>query len=160
MRLHSAVLVTRQLDRLRRFYTDILGFEVVDDFGACVVLNCGLSLWQPAAGHPVRPLDGVSGDAEGRGSPFELCFGADTIDEFDAMAESLLRAGLPVLHGVKTERWGQRTLRIEDPDGNLIEWGESIPCFVRRLHAVCGSIAEVASATGVPVERVKEIVGL
>jgi hypothetical protein len=37
MRLHSAVLVMRELDRLREFYTKTLQFRVTDDFGACVV---------------------------------------------------------------------------------------------------------------------------
>ena len=159
MRLHSAVLITRQLGRLRGFYTDTLGLKIVDDFGACVVLDCGLSLWQPGNDHPVRPRAGESAAQESRGFAFELCFEADTVDEFEAVAESLQRTGLPLLHAVRTERWGQRTLRIEDPDGNLIEWGESIPCFVRRMYAASGSAAEVATATGVALERVRQIVG-
>jgi catechol 2,3-dioxygenase-like lactoylglutathione lyase family enzyme len=160
MRLHSAVLVTRRLDRLREFYTRTLGFKVTDDFGACIVLDCGLSLWQPADGHPVRACGGEDGREEDRGFPFELCFEADTVEEFESLAESLQRTGLPILHEVQTERWGQRTLRIQDPDGNLIEWGESIPCFVRRIYAASRNAADVASATGVALEKVQELVGL
>jgi catechol 2,3-dioxygenase-like lactoylglutathione lyase family enzyme len=159
MRLHSAVLITRQLERLRAFYVDTLGFKVVDDFGTCVVLDCGLSLWEPGDGHPVHPRRSQSDALASRGSSFELCFEADTLEEFDTVAEALQRTGLPLLHAVRTELWGQRTLRMEDPDGNLIEWGESVPCFVRRLHAASGNATEVASETGVPLERVQHIVG-
>jgi len=125
-----------------------------------VVLDCGLSLWQPAAEHPVQPRHAASTATRPDGYPFELCFETDTAEEFDAVAQSLERSGLRLLHGVRIESWGQLTLRIEDPDGNLIEWGESIPCFVRRLYAASGDASEVAAATGIALERVKQILGL
>ncbi|MBN1609356.1 MAG: VOC family protein [Polyangiaceae bacterium] len=160
MRLHSSVLVTRHLDRLRRFYTATFGFRVVEDFGACVVLDCGLSLWQPAADHPVQPVHMTSAATRPDGYPFELCFETDTAEEFEVVAQSLERLGLRLLHGVRTESWGQRTLRVEDPDGNLIEWGESVPCFVRRLYTAAGNASEVAAATGIALDRVNEILGV
>jgi catechol 2,3-dioxygenase-like lactoylglutathione lyase family enzyme len=54
MRRHSTVLVTRHLEQLRDFYTTTLGVRDVEDFGGCVVLDCGLSIWQPSNEHPVR----------------------------------------------------------------------------------------------------------
>jgi hypothetical protein len=53
-----------------------------------------------------------------------LCFETDTAEEFDAVAQSLDRSGLGLLHGVRAEAWGQLTVPMEDPDGNLVEWGE------------------------------------
>lgn len=157
MRLHSTVLLTKDLARLRHFYTETLGFGITEDFGACVVLSCGLSLWQPGDSHPVQPREASLGERPQEGHAFELCFEADTEDEFQQLADSLLGSGLPVLHPVREEPWGQRTLRLQDPDGNLLEWGESIPCFVRRLYAATGNAVAVAEKTGVGVERVREI---
>ncbi len=160
MRLHSPVLVTRQLGRLRNFYADVLGLHVVEDFGACIVLSCGISIWQPGSDHPVQPTDTqqASGCGGSPGYPFELCFEADTVAEFETVAGALQRSGLPLVHGVRVENWGQRTLRVEDPDGNLVEWGESIPCFVRRLYDDGNSVTEVAAKTGIALERVQELV--
>jgi len=156
MRLHSTVLLTRQLERLRDFYTGALGLRVLDDFGACVFLEGGLSLWRPGAGHPVQappahPVDTPQSDA------IELCFEADTGEEFERVAYALLRLGLPVLHDLRTEPWGQRTIRLRDPDGNLIEWGESIPCFVRRLSHAGNSVDAIAAHTGVAPGKIRDI---
>jgi hypothetical protein len=41
-----------------------------------------------------------------------------------------------------------------DPDGNVVELGESIPTFVHRHHAAGLSAAAVAERTGVPLEAV------
>lgn len=159
MRLHSTVLVTRQLNRLRDFYTTVLRFRVVEDFGACVVLDCGISLWQPGVDHPVRPPSAARPDeGRGRGFAFELCFEADTTEEFETVAQSIQDSQLPLLHTVRTEPWGQRTIRVEDPDGNLVEWGESIPCFVCRLHGDGKNVDEVASITGLDANRVRVLV--
>lgn len=158
MRFHSTVLITRQLARLRGFYTETFRFRVVEDFGACVVLDCGISLWQPRGDHPVCAQDDTSTTELKRSYAFELCLEADTEQEFEAVAHSLQHSGLPLLHAMRTEPWGQRTLRLQDPDGNLIEWGESIACFVRRLHEGEKDAAKVAALTGIAIERVQEIV--
>lgn len=152
MRLHSPVLVTSDLERLRRFYTETLGLGVRDDFGACVVLSCGLSLWQPGPGHPVQPQISA-----GAGHGFELCFEADSVAEFERVSSAMTTSGARLLHPVREEAWGQRTLRVFDPDGHLLEWGESIPCFVRRLHGSGLDVAAVARRTGVAIDAVERM---
>ena len=61
------------------------------------------------------------------------------------------------LHDTRLESWGQYTVRFFDPDGNLVEVGESIPCFVKRLYQEGLSIEDVAAKTSVPIETVKNI---
>jgi catechol 2,3-dioxygenase-like lactoylglutathione lyase family enzyme len=63
-----------------------------------------------------------------------------------------------MLHGVAEEAWGQRTIRFFDPDGNLIELGESIPCFCRRLFKGGMAVEQVSEKTGVDIDKVKEYV--
>jgi hypothetical protein len=72
-------------------------------------------------------------------------------------SESVDALGIVALHSVREVPWGQRTLRLLDPDGNLIEWGESVACFVRRLHRTCGSDQDVAETTGVGIDEVRRI---
>ena len=63
-----------------------------------------------------------------------------------------------LLHDVVEEPWGQQAVRFFDPDGNLVELGESIPTFVRRHHAAGLSPEAVAERTGVPLEAVLQYV--
>jgi len=50
-------------------------------------------------------------------------------------------------------------MRFYDPDGNMIELGESMPCFCRRLFRSGLSEAEVAEKTGIQLETVREYLG-
>lgn len=155
MRLHSAGLITRDIARLRQFYEEILGLHLQDDYGACVVYREGVALWQPAATHVVKPST-----LPQTGHRFELCFEAETEAEFQTRAESMLRQGVPLLHGVQLEAWGQRTVRLMDPDGNLVEWGESVDCFVRRLASEGNDAEAIATKTGVQVDAVRQILSM
>jgi catechol 2,3-dioxygenase-like lactoylglutathione lyase family enzyme len=152
MKLQSVVLITNALSDLRAFYEGVLGLKVQADFGACVGYVEGVSIWQPGLDHPVR-----SPSERGSDHPFELCFETDSTQDFEEKTEQLLKSAKAVLHGLRTEPWGQRTIRILDPDGNLLEWGESIPCFVSRLSAEGLDPESVAKRTGVPLESVKQI---
>lgn len=144
IRFHSTVLITRRLDEMNRFYTGLLGQKVRLDFGSCVTLECGLTLWEA---HPGSALTRTAGGEcrQGNGS-LEVCF---ETEDFDTEAARMKNGGVPLLHDVAEEPWGQRTMRFYDPDGNIIELGESIPCFCRRLHAQGLDAAAVAKKTGV-----------
>lgn len=146
----SAVLVTEHFDLMRRFYENVLGQKVKYDFGGCVQFECGLSIWYPVQGHPVRKaLDRT--DCEGNAA-LELCF---ETEDFDAQAARVTAMGVMLAHGMIEENWGQRTLRFFDPDGNLVELGESMPAFCRRLHQVGMTVEEVAKKTGIDQNYVK-----
>jgi len=152
MKLQSTVLITNALPSMRAFYEEVLGLKIQDDFGGCVIYTEGVSLWQPPPDHPVRFTT-----ERGSGHPFELCFETDSTQDFEEKAGMLLKSAKAILHGLRTEPWGQRTIRVMDPDGNLLEWGESIPCFVSRLSAEGLDASAVSERTGVALENVQRI---
>ena len=133
------------------FYKTLLQQDLEFDFGACIVFKCGLSLWHPADAHPVAVHMGAANFAAGK---FELCF---ETDDFEGAISALKQHQVQFLHGERTEPWGQYTTRFFDPENNLVELGESIPCFVRRLYNDGLSVSQVASRTSVPLETVKKI---
>jgi catechol 2,3-dioxygenase-like lactoylglutathione lyase family enzyme len=147
IRFSSTVLITRRFGAMKRFYTEMLGQQVTLDFGSCVTLECALTIWELREGHALAQSTRQGGNAD-----MEICF---ETEDFDADAARILAAQVPLVHGITEEAWGQRTLRFRDPDGNIVELGESIPCFCRRLHA-CGLDADaVARKTGVAPETVR-----
>ncbi|MBN2342401.1 MAG: hypothetical protein JXX29_19960 [Deltaproteobacteria bacterium] len=148
---HSSVIIAKKFSTTVSFYRDVLRQTVSDDFGACVVFSCGLSVWQPAQEHAVaRHI----GQGSGGAARVELCF---ETDGFDEVATALRDCGVSFLHDVQTESWGQFTVRFFDPEQNIVEVGESIPCFVRRLVREGNSMEQVSQRTSVSLERVKEI---
>jgi len=148
MRYHSAVLITDNVEKLKGFYTQVMKLAVHLDFGRCLTFEGGLTVWQPKA-------DGVAargGMRAGKNNGLELCF---ETEQFEADAAMIMAFGVKLMHGIAQEAWGQRTIRFFDPDGNLIELGESIPCFCRRLHSQGLSPEEVSQKTGVFIDIVK-----
>lgn len=151
MHLHSSViLVCGDFNVMKDFYLKVLGFEMVNDFGTCIALNNGLSLWKPADNHPISPY--VSKKV---GSSFELCLETSRDDEFDSMVSRILSHAPKLLHDVRVESWGQKTIRFFDPEDNLIEYGEAIPTFVKRMSKEGLSASEIAQKTGVPLGQVE-----
>jgi len=144
---HSAVLFVKDIGTSKDFYTQVLEQVVRDDFGASVGFESGLSLWQIQEGHEIAPLY-----QKDKSSGFELCF--ETTD-FAAAYSRILEHGVKLLHAEKIERWGQKTVRFFDPDGHLLEVGETLETFCRRLHAEGESIEEVAGHTGIPLAQVR-----
>ena len=150
IQFHSTVLITRRLEEMKSFYTGLLGQRVHFDFGNCVTFECALTLWEPREDYVLSKALGAEKLHSGSGG-MEVCF---ETDDFDTEA-TRIRAGASLLHDVAEETWGQRTLRFYDPDGNLVELGESMPCFCRRLSASGLSPAEVAEKTGIRLETVE-----
>lgn len=150
IRFHSSVLFTTDIKRLSAFYIDAMGQQVQHDFGACVIFHCGLSLWQPSAALTVAAKLGYCCHPSGNKN-LELCFETET---FTSDVERIKASGATLLHDVVEEPWGQQTVRFFDPDGNLVELGESISTFVRRHHAAGLSPEAVAKKTGASLELV------
>lgn len=120
-RLDHLALEVRDLEGAERFYTTILGLEVVTRIGTeQVLLRCGsmvLALMRNARA-PVRSEEQKRAEI---GDPFgksHLCFRTSEANLRQALRE-WPRQGVPV-HGPVD--WGDHTcLYFLDPEGNLLE---------------------------------------
>lgn len=124
------LFAVREMERSLAFYRNVLGLEVVNDFGANVALTGGLSLQtlETWAGF----LDKSAEDIRFGGNDAEMYYVADDFDAFlgvlkDHPEVKLVRP--PVEH-----RWGQRAVRLYDPDGHIIEVGESLNKVAKRFR--------------------------
>ncbi len=136
---------------MKRFYIDVMGQSVAFDFGNCLSFQCGLTIWQLKDSYPITKALGVV--PEPNVGAVEVCF---ETDDFDADSAFVKAASVPLLHDITQESWGQLTLRFYDPDKNIVELGESMPCFCRRLHSSGMDAAAVAGKTGIPIETVAD----
>ncbi|MBE5781434.1 MAG: glyoxalase [Clostridiales bacterium] len=152
MQFKNPLLVVRDMERSLTFYKEVLNLSVIMDFGENVTLTGGLSLqtlesWQTFIGS----------DAVSFGSnSFELYFEAD---DFDAFAEMLKGLDVEYVHPIKEHRWGQRVVRIYDPDGHIIEVGENIQRVCRRFLHSGMTPEQTAERMDVPLEFVTASMG-
>jgi len=153
MKYHSAVLFVTAIETSTKFYTQLLGLKVADDFGNNLAFEQGLSLWQVQGSHEIAknlPVPGL-------GNRFELCFEHEDMDD---LYEQLKSAKVKFFQHLNEETWGQRTVRFFDPDGHLIEVGEPMELFVRNLAQRGLSETEIHKKTGMPIVTVNEILNL
>lgn len=153
LKLSSTVIICQDLDTMKSFYHEVLQQEIEVDFGNCIAFKSKISLWQLTEEYPIAQKLGRT-FSEHRNNNLEICF---ETEEFDEIVENLKKLDINYLHEVEEETWGQQTIRFYDPENNLIEIGETIPCFVKRFYSQGLILEEVAKRTSVPLEYVKLI---
>ena len=83
---------------------------------------------------------------------FEIYFEEDN---FDAFAEKLRGCNVEYVHPVREHSWGQRVVRIYDPDKHIIEIGENIKAVCKRFLDSGMTPEQAAERMDVPVKFIK-----
>mgnify|MGYP002539998227 CR=1 FL=1 len=143
----NPLLVVTDIDKSVSFYKNVLGLDVVMDFGANKTLTGGLA------------LQSVGSFKEFIGSE-EISFGGNNVemyfeeDDFDRFIEKLSAADIVSVHPVKEHRWGQRVVRFYDPDRHIIEVGENMAVVCKRFLNSGMTPEQVAERMDVPLSYV------
>lgn len=148
MKLEGPMLVVADMDMSVEFYENVLGLVVVMDFGANKVLEGGLALQALESWRDFIGTDSVSFG----GNDSEVYFEED---DFDAFAERLAGCDVEYVHPIKEHAWGQRVVRIYDPDRHIIEVGENMRVVCGRFLDGGMTPEEVAARMDVPTEYVE-----
>ncbi len=152
------VLFVKDAGVSTKFYTDVLGFTVVmDNGGANITFKEGFTVWQIWEGNIISQTIGIENITNnGNISRFELCF---ETDDLDSIYKTLKDNNVRFLHEINTELWGQRTIRFYDPDSHLIEVGEEMSIFLKRIYEEEGRDLEAtAKRTFMPLDALKYFV--
>lgn len=120
MKLKNILIVVKDIERSRRFYHDVFGFEPVLDNDGNMILTDGLvlqaeSYWTDFLQREDCPKNNAS----------ELYFEEAGIDGFIARLDALYPE-TEYVNKRLTHSWGQTVCRFYDPDGNLIEVGTPV----------------------------------
>lgn len=151
MKLKNILFVVQDIEKSKRFYKELFGLEVVADFGENVILTEGLvlqeqKLWESFIGRDVRQ----------QGHDAELYFEENDMDGF---LKRLENCGFAIVYvnEIMVHDWGQRVIRIYDPDGHVIEIGESLEYVARRFLGDGMTLEETAVRTQLPLPQIEAI---
>ena len=147
MKIKNPMLVVRDIDKSVEFYKKVLGLRVIMDFGANKTLTGGLALQTLESWREFIGTDAVSFG----GNSSEVYFEEDDFDEF---ADRLKECGVEYVHPVKEHAWGQRVVRIYDPDRHIIEVGENLKTVCKRFLNSGMTPEQTAERMDVPVKFV------
>lgn len=110
------------IDRAKRFYTELLRLRIIEDHGGFVRFDNGFALHEGTSLHQT-----VFGAAPTEVKPYGrrnlvLYFEDDDIDAvFQRIADRI-----DLIHPVQRQAWGQRVFRFFDPDSHIVEIGEPL----------------------------------
>ncbi|MDD4567439.1 MAG: VOC family protein [Methanoculleus chikugoensis] len=154
MQFVCPLIVVRDIGISRAFYEEVLGQKVGYDLGENVSFEGGFAIHLRSH---FADLIGVDEDDIIRGSKnAELYFEEDDLDAF---LERLKRMdSVRYVHGVIEQPWGQRAVRLYDPDMHIVEVGEPMESVVKRFLKSGLSVEETARRTSMPEEFVRQCV--
>lgn len=151
MQYTAVVISVADITAARKFYEELFGLEVYQDYGRNICFTCGLSLQQDFDWLVGLPKEKV----QRQSNNIELCFEEA---DFDGFLKKLERyPGIQYLGRVIEHGWGQRVMRFYDPDGHLIEVGEEMGMVVRRFLDTGMTIEQVSARMDVTVGDLQKL---
>ena len=151
MKYTCSVISVADVKASRKFYEDLFGLEIYQDYGINISFTCGLSLQQDFDWLVGLPKEKIIKNSNN----MELCFEETDFDGFLNKLEKypdIVYLGNVVEHG-----WGQRVVRFYDPDGHIIEVGEDLKMVIRRFLAAAMTMEEVSVKMDASVEDLTKL---
>ena len=147
MKFKNPMLAVTDIDKSVEFYKKVLGLRVIVDFGANKTLTGGLVLQTVETWREFIGTDDISFGSNSAEVYFEE-------DDFDKFADKLAKCSVEYVHPIVEHSWGQRVVRIYDPDRHIIEIGENIKMVCRRFLDSGMTPEQVAQRMDVPIKFV------
>ena len=128
MRLDGFGIFVERMPAMVRFYRDVLGFAIREDENASnVYLEKDGTLFllyrrgdfEKMTGRDFSYADNINGH-------YEIALSVENYASVDKSYNEVLAKGAISVMPPTTEKWGQRTCYVADPEGNLIEIGSFV----------------------------------
>ncbi len=146
--MKNTLLAVTDIEKSAAFYKKVLGLRVVMDFGANKTLTGGLVLQTAETWKEFIGTENISFGGRSTEIYFEE-------EDFDKFVEKLNGCEIKYVHPVKEHSWGQRVVRIYDPDMHIIEVGENLKTVCKRFLGSGMTPEQAAQRMGVPMKFVK-----
>jgi catechol 2,3-dioxygenase-like lactoylglutathione lyase family enzyme len=120
---HATVLLVADVARSTQYYRDALGFETrhwevnPEHYGYAERDGCHF--------HFAR-FDGARSRPNHEEAPPDMFDAYLWVDDVDALHEELAGRGAELLHGPVDQAYGQREIRVRDPDGYILAFGRPL----------------------------------
>ncbi|SEA83928.1 Catechol 2,3-dioxygenase [Eubacterium aggregans] len=152
MKFKLPLLAVQNVDVSKKFYQRFFDQDVVMDLGKNVTFSGGFAIQEDFPWlTDIDPSSVVS-----KSHNMELYF---EVEDFNAFLKRLEgQESIVYVHPPKKHEWQQRVLRIYDPDGHMIEIGESMAVIARRYLAQGLSVEAVSEMIQHPVAFVESCI--
>ena len=151
MKYVCVVISVADINAARKFYEDLFGLEVYQDYGRNIAFTCGLALQQDFDWLGSIPKEKVLKKSNNAEVVFEE-------QNFDGFLNKLKEyPDIEYLGEVIEHSWGQRVIRFYDLDGHLIEVGEDMKMVIKRFLNTGMSMEEVSERMDVSIGDMEKL---
>ena len=149
---HVCMLISvADITAARKFYEDLFGLEVFQDYGRNIAFTCGLALQQDFDWLVDLPKEKILKKSNNAEIVFEE-------QDFDGFLNRLNEyPDIEYLGEVIEHSWGQRVIRFYDLDGHIIEVGEDMKVVIKRFLDSGMSMEDVSVKMDVSVEDLTKL---
>ena len=149
---HVCMLISvADINAARKFYEDLFGLEVFQDYGRNIAFTCGLALQQDFDWLVDLPKEKVIKKSNNAEIVFEE-------QEFDSFLNKLKEyPDIEYLGEVIEHSWGQRVIRFYDLDGHIIEVGEDMKMVIKRFLDSGMTMEEVSVKMDASIEDLTKL---
>jgi Lactoylglutathione lyase and related lyases len=150
MEYKSIVISVTDINKARKFYEDLFGLELYQDYGINISFTCGISLQQDFDWLVGLPKEKVLKESNN----IELCFEEEQFEDFLIKLKSF---DVRYLGDVIEHSWGQRVVRFYDLDGHIIEVGENMRMVIKRFQTAGLSMGEISQKMDVSISDLERL---
>lgn len=151
---HSSVFFVSDIEKSKKFYTEIICQKIEMDFGRCIGFIGGFSIWDKSYAYTMMGLK--EEDISTNKKDAELYF---EIKDLDSLYTKLKNEKIKFLHDIVEQPWAQRCFRIYDPDNHIIEFAEPMTVVIERLYNEGLTHNQIVKKSLMPVEIVLDVIG-
>lgn len=153
MKYCGSLYVVDDAEKTKAFYKEVFGLRVIQDFNANFVMTGGISFQTRDSWKDF--IQQASENIIYKGNDHELYFETADLDEFMKLLDR--RDDIVYVHGIKEHEWGQRGLRIYDPDFHIIEVSEPLDAVVKRFYDQGMNFEEISKKTMLSVKMAQRL---
>lgn len=152
MKFEGPMLVVKDMEKSKAFYTEVIGVRVIEDLGENVTLAGGLSLQTESSWAEFTNCD--PSFFRYQGNDAEMYFEEE---DFAGFIEKIAQLKVDQLGEEMEMPWGQKVIRLYDPDKHIVEVGEDLSVMMKRLRATGMTIEELAEKTFLKPTMVEQL---
>lgn len=118
---HTVIFV-KDIEESKKFYMDVLGIKLIQDYGIFLLFENNFSLHQAKELTTTVFKKAITDALDQQGKKnLEIYFECNNLEQY---YEKLKTHNIEFIHGIEMQSWGQRVFRFYDPDMHIIEVGE------------------------------------
>ena len=151
MKYTCTVISVSDIEAAKKFYDDLFGLEIYQDYGINISFTCGLALQQNFDWLVNLPKEKVLK----KSNNVEIVFETSNFDEFLMKLKEY--PNIEYLGEVIEHTWGQRVIRFYDLDGHMIEVGKDMKMVIQRFLSIGMTMEEISSKMDASAEDLTKL---